>query len=185
MIILGLDGGFASMGYCLADCTPKGLEVLKMGLLTTQKTKGIMSASEDNVRRARQLTRKLDDLILNLADNIYKFPSCICSEAMSYPRSASTSCKLGIAWGVVTALAETRGLPIAQCSPMDLKMACAGKKTASKGEVRAALSMHYPSSMEAFEKAGVSASQAEHPWDALGAIVACLDTDIVRALVKR
>jgi hypothetical protein len=39
--------------------------------------------------------------------------------------------------------------------------------------------------MEAFEKAEVTASKAEHCWDALGAVVACLDTEIVRALVKR
>jgi Holliday junction resolvasome RuvABC endonuclease subunit len=177
-ILLGIDGGFAAMGYAIATWDGTNLHVRDMGLHETKKiAKAGYSMSEDNVRRARLLTKKLSPGMATA--------QCVCAEAMSYPRSSATASKLGISWGVVAALAERHGVPIVQKPPQDLKWAVAGSRTASKGQIRAALSMHYPSSMEAFEKAGVTASKAEHCWDALGAIVACLDTDIVRALVIR
>jgi Holliday junction resolvasome RuvABC endonuclease subunit len=191
-VFLGIDGGFALTGYALVSYrgSKADLRVLEMGLLETTKSARKVPVSEDNVRRARLLTKKLKDLIgephASDGRGYFEgvFPSCICSEAMSYPRSSSTACKLGISWGIVSALAETRGFPIVQVSPQDLKYICTGSRTASKGELRARLSLDYPSSMEAFEKAEIGASKAEHCWDALGAIIACLDTEIVRALVK-
>lgn len=177
------------MGYALVSYSGSktDLRVLEMGVLATSKSAHKVRLSEDNVRRSRLLTRKLDEKIVGLYEDVdrFQFPSCICSEAMSYPPSATRAHQLGISWGIVSALAETRGLPIVQVSPQDLKHICTGSRTASKGELRARLSMDYPSSMEAFEKAEVTASKAEHCWDALGAVVACLDTEIVRALVKR
>ena len=178
-VLLGIDGGFAAMGYAVASWDNDHLDVLEMGLLETKKSARKVPVSEDNDRRARLLCRKLLNIVFG-----HEIDG-ICSESMSFPPSSSASCKLCLSRGVVDAVAEIHLISTVQKSPQDIKMAAAGSRTASKGQIRAALSMHYPSSMEAFEKAGVTASKAEHCWDALGAIVACLDTDIVRALVKR
>lgn len=188
--LLGIDGGFANVGYALVEYEgkPQELNVVKMGLLETKKSAKKVPESADNVRRARLLFRKLRDEAINAlldhSKNKYPYPQAICVEAMSYPRSAATSSKLGIFWGVVAATSELMGMPVVQATPQEIKEACTGSKTASKGELRARLSMHYPSSMKAFEEAEVCASKAEHCWDALGAVVACLETDVVRALVQ-
>lgn len=80
----------------------------------------------------------------------------------------------GMAWGVVATLAEACRVPILQVSPQELKLRVVGKKTASKEEVQQALEQRYGDLPWPPQR-----TLREHAADGLGAIVACLDSDVV------
>ena len=184
-ILLGIDGGFANTGYCLAEYWSGGpLLPIQAGVLRTKKAAARMRASVDNVRRAQQLAKQLTRLVFAEGeDGLAKTAThCICSESMSFPPHASTAAKLAMAWGVVSTVAYVGAIPIVQESPQNIKLAVAGNRKASKAMMQSVLLEHY----EGLEGllSDIPRSQWEHPLDALGAIVACLDSEIVKAVVQ-
>ena len=175
MRVLGIDPGLASLGYALVELTSEDVIVLSMGCVRTKKTdaKRKVRASDDNIERIREVFRNL----YPLTDGIM----AICSESQSWPRNASACAKVGMAWGVIGALSELMDVPILQVSPQQLKKVVCGDGTASKAEVAAALNTRFGRdfSIELVEN-GVPSSAHEHPYDALGAIVSCLDDEVLR-----
>ena len=65
-----------------------------------------------------------------------------------------------------------------QASPQDIKEAVTGSRKASKAEMEATLSGKYPPVLELLE--GTPMSRREHPYDALGAIIASLGSEVVK-----
>jgi len=186
MILLGIDGGFATTGWCLAETSAKTkLSVVALGTIETKKSARKVPASVDNIRRAREIAAKLENLVLfaNNEGQVKVAVDCICAEAMSHVPAAQAAAKLSLAWGVIAAIAHATSLPIVQVSPQDLKLAVTGSRKASKALMEQRLLEDYPECEKLLED--VPRSKREHPLDALGAIVACLDTDIVRAGMRR
>ena len=143
--------------------------VLELAVIRTEpssKKRGVR-ATDDNVERARLLARELD------ARLFAETPAAICVEAQSWPRNASAAIKVGIAWGVIVSASEAWGIPMLQVTPMGLKKAVTGSKTATKQEVQRALERRWPGEIH-------WPAYREHAADALGAIVACLDDDLLR-----
>lgn len=187
--VLSTDPGFASMGLTLIKLGKEAPldEVMTLQVFRTQKSakKLKVLAADDNVRRGRELVR-LSYPWLNKkygADLI-----AICAEAMSFPRSSSAAAKLAMAWGMILTFAELYHLPILQASPKEIKKAATGKATASKEEVEEALKTRFGLSsknkvVEEFSRS-VPASAREHAWDALGAFVACQESDTIRLARK-
>lgn len=68
-------------------------------------------ASDDNARRARELARALH---LAVAEH---GPLANAAEAQFWPRNAGATAKVGMARGVLAAVAEQHGLPLVQASP--------------------------------------------------------------------
>ena len=175
--ILGLDGGFACMGYGVIELSQASEKILDLGVIQTEKSdkKRAVRASDDNLRRARELAEHLELLMAR-----YDIRAVAC-ESMSFPRSASVAQKLGIAWGVVATVVHLRRLPVVQASPQEVKKKLCGKRDASKEDVQHALALR-------FEDAFVERTRVmnkgvrEHPADALAAVVACLDSDVIRAM---
>jgi Holliday junction resolvasome RuvABC endonuclease subunit len=173
--ILGLDPGLANCGFALARPRPGAgdkLEVLRIGTWSTKKEtkKTGLRVADDNVRRARELAAQLR----NLAP-----PMVICAEAMSHPRHAGNAGKLALSWGIVAAYAEQHGLPVRQASPQAIKQRLCGRKDASKLQVQRALERLYPGVFD-----GLNKGQREHAADALGAIEACRDADVVQLALR-
>lgn len=173
VFILGIDPGLANFGYAVVEFASWGKKLHKLGLVRTEKSakKVGVRASDDNTRRAREIFQPTTSLISD-----YKI-KVICAEAMSFPRSSSASHKLGISWGIVVSLSSIFGLPIVQASPQDIKSHLCGNKKASKEDVQLALSEMYggDADPQQFVK-----TKREHPFDALGAVEACLDSEVVR-----
>lgn len=171
MIVLGIDPGFASMGVAVVDVTEHGVGVITLDVIRTQKDdrKRRTLASDDNVRRAREIAGRLFEAHIG----------AICAEAMSFPRNSSAAAKMALSWGVICALAQVRDVPIVQASPQQIKQAVTGSKTASKLDVEAALLKRYGNQIEQLV-AHLPDSQHEHAFDALAAVVACLDSDVLR-----
>lgn len=181
MIVLGIDPGFASMGVAVVDVRERDERVIALDVVRTQKDdrKRRTLASDDNVRRARELAVELGGAIGWLGNAGGNNARVVCAEAMSFPRNASAASKVALSWGVICALAEVRDLPIVQASPQQIKKAVAGTKTASKLDVESALLARYGNELEQLV-AHLPDGQHEHAYDALAAVVACLDSDVLR-----
>jgi Holliday junction resolvasome RuvABC endonuclease subunit len=106
----------------------------------------------------------------------------IAIEAMSFPRNASSASKMSLTWGVISALSALWEIPMIQVSPQDIKEAVTGSRKASKALMETTLSKRYPEVLTALED--VPMSRREHPYDALGAIVASLGSEVVKMGVR-
>lgn len=177
-VVLGIDPGFASLGWAAVRLASSGPELLALGLVRTKKDPAARLASGDNLRRARELCRALvvdTPRLLGIR--------AFAVEAPSGMQNAGAATKVGIAWGVVATLAEQWDVPVAAMSPQALKKALTGKNDASKDDVLDALH-NRPGFGNLYEllKAAAPRSLWEHPVDAAAAVVAALDTDIIRAV---
>lgn len=173
--ILGLDPGFASVGWAVVELDGNVERLIGLGVLRTKKSarKQNVLAAADNFRRARELGRELGRLVHEHRIDV------VCAEAMSFPRSSSVAAKMAMCWGVLAQLCEALALPLVQASPKDIKRAVSGSAAASKDDVQAALSLRFPDAVGLV--AGLPSGLHEHAFDAGGAVVACLSSDVVIA----
>ena len=65
MNVLGIDPGFANVGYAVVNLQASHDQVLAMGLIRTEKAdkKAKTRASEDNLVRAKEIAQELATLI--------------------------------------------------------------------------------------------------------------------------
>ena len=137
--VLGIDGGLAHLGWCVALVYADGKRpfITGGGVIETVKNP-IGTAAADNVRRSMELASALERVVRDHC------PRRIVGEAMSFPRNASAAAMLSQSWGVVAAIAERFNLAVDVKSPMALKGSLGGSRTASKTEVIAAIRELYP-----------------------------------------
>jgi len=183
--ILGADPGLATFGLAVIDISDEQDVLIHAGSILTAKSNkklGVLVA-EDNVRRTRDLLAALAPL---LAANDIR---AICAERFSAPRNSSAAAKVALAWGALIAHADLLRVPIVQPSPQEVKLAVCGKRSASKTEVEIAMRQRYrgPVSTEALAEMddNLAPSHQEHAFDAMAVAVACLDSDIIRAVRGR
>jgi len=182
VLILGLDPGFANVGWALVELnggvSGTATETLVgMGLIETEKSaaKQNVLASNDNYRRAREISRAIRLLTPRA--------QVICAESMSFPRNASAAAKVAMTWGVVADYCEAESITMLMASPKELKRAVCSDASASKTQIQEALRVRFgvrPG--ELLKSAGVPPSSQEHPYDALAAIVACLHSETLSLL---
>lgn len=181
--ILGVDPGFANFGWALVRLGPDSETVVDMGVLLTEKSaaKQNVLASNDNFRRARELARMIRGLksMTQLVE-----PLAVCAESMSFPRSSSVAAKMAMSWGVLADYCESQDVPMFMATPKELKRAVCGDASASKETIQKALKDRYPSTdlLKLPGMADVPGGKREHPFDALAAIVACLNGETLRLL---
>lgn len=171
-LVLGVDPGLAFFGWSFVRLMSN--EVESLGVIRTEKSdaKRKVLASDDNLRRARDLAVALHGLCST------RKVVAICAESMSYPRNASTVAMIGIAWGVIAKLSADLDVPVVQESPQGVKKALCGKRDASKEEVEDAVLGLYPESGGLLGK--LPRSIHNHAFDSLAAIVACKDSEVLR-----
>jgi Holliday junction resolvasome RuvABC endonuclease subunit len=199
--ILGIDPGFASVGYAVVSFEPDhnyvgvmrsgGTQVPVMGTIRTEKSdkKRSVKASDDNLRRGREIHSALSFLMGPKPDTHPAIPfkfggeplniQAVCVESMSFPRSASTAQKIGITWGIISAVSGWFDVPIVQASPQEIKKQVCGAKNASKENVQETLAGRFDIDLVLFPK-----TLREHPFDALGAVIACQDSEVIRMALK-
>jgi Holliday junction resolvasome RuvABC endonuclease subunit len=179
--VLGLDPGFASTGWALVELHPSGeIHIKSLGLIETEKAnkKQKVLASDDNFKRARELSRAIRYLIYGM-DNLI-----LCSESMSFPRNSSTAAKMAMCWGVIADICEEDGLPMLMATPKEIKKAV-GSEDSSKDAVQAALHRRFGDRfVQALVASRLPKSKHEHPVDALASVVACLDSETLRLMWK-
>lgn len=180
MIILGADLGLANLGYALVDVGAKSVTPIRMGVIITEPSPKKLKVlqSEDNVRRALEVSNTLDLMITDLDENI----DVVCVEAKSFPRNASSAAKTAITWGILIRMAGTGNIPILQAYPTQIKQKLCGRKSASKRDVQQAVDAYFGTDIIHPLVAGIPKTRREHPYDALGAAVTCLDNEILKIM---
>lgn len=176
MIVLGLDPGFRRFGWCIVELDASNAALRDLGVWKTDKSdkKLNIRKASDNHRRGQLLGREL----LAAIDS-WK-PDVITAEAISFVRSASVMAQIGRVWGLIDLVCVERDLPLLEVSPQDLKQAVCGRKDASKLDVQAAVDRRF-AGRSAELLAGIRAKgDHEHPVDAVGSVIACLDADVIR-----
>ena len=165
--------GLLVSGVAVVELEPSTEKVLHLAVIRTEKSalKREVKASDDNLRRARLIYEGVIAMC-----SLYSVRA-LCAESMSFPRSSGVAAKVAMTWGVIAAIATQLGIPVVQSSPQEIKKVLCGSKAASKEEVEAALRKRYPFEGEGYE---FIASQKEHAFDALGAVVASLDSEVLR-----
>jgi Holliday junction resolvasome RuvABC endonuclease subunit len=188
-IVLGVDPGFAALGWALVRLEASGEEILQLGVIRTAKStrKLHVLASSDDHRRGGELTQALAPLVRGV--------TAICAEAVSHPPHSSAAYKVGRSWGVLDCLASLGCVPVVQVSPQQVKkrLGAAGLVTggrradyagqnASKAAVHAALARRFAELPQRL--AGLPKGLQEHALDALAVVVAALDSEVIRMARK-
>lgn len=196
-LVLGVDSGFAHFGWCLARVLRTGCHPLAFGVIETEPDdcKVRTLAPCDNFARARRIADELEAALSFWATQV----RLVCYEAISIPQNAQSAYKVGIGFGVLSAACSRMRLdvPALEVSPMKLKKAVTGSGTASKVEIGRALATHYalatsepnkraklapPWTPLMGERLAKASGEREHAWDALGAIHACTESDLMKIL---
>jgi Holliday junction resolvasome RuvABC endonuclease subunit len=177
-----MDPGFASFGVGVVQLFPDHEKVVEVDVIRTKASskKCNVRSTNDNFRRAEEIATQLRRFI-----KVYR-PKVFTAEALSLPRNASTSSKLSISWGILACFTTGWSIPMLQSTPQELKMMLCNDKSASKLDIQRALERRYPGQFDTFKykfppkNPTKPNGQWEHGFDAVGSIVSCLDTEVMR-----
>jgi Holliday junction resolvasome RuvABC endonuclease subunit len=181
IIVLGVDPGFASLGYAaLSLGAGDAPRLVAMGVVRTQKetARARLLAVEDNVRRTREIIGAIAKLFA------VHDVRAIAAESMSFPRSSSVAAKVALVWGALITIAEMRRVPLLQCTPQSVKRWASGSSSCSKEDVAFEVRLRCGNESEAL-LAGIPNGMHEHAWDAAACALVCAECDLVRALLGR
>lgn len=187
--VVGVDPGFANFGVAVVELLPKGERIVRIEVLRTKSMvrRRHLLAVDDDSRRLSWLGDQFDGIC-----NDYGIRAVFAEEKRRLPHSGSAA-KLAMGWSVAVLVSTLRGLPFRQVTPGEIKLATAGSEQATKLQVQNAIRGLYSNNtaLQAFDrgttnpKTGKAQGHLEHGYDALGAVIAALPSDIIWALRPR
>lgn len=121
-LILGIDPGTTYMGYALLHTVGQRVEIVTFDVLDMHK-----------VEQHYEKLQKIFFCVQQLVDTYH--PTCLAIETQFVDKNVQTMLKLAHGQGVAIAAALSRDVPIAEYSPMKIKMAITGNGHASKEQV--------------------------------------------------
>lgn len=148
MRVLGLDPGLAITGYGLVEASGERLTPLAYGVVRT-------NAQDPLPQRLRQLYRRVGELIARHA------PDAGAVEELFFSTNTRTAMTVGHARGVLLLALAEADIPLAEYTPMQVKLAITGYGGADKSQmqemVRLLLSLdHIPRPDDAADALGVA-----------------------------
>lgn len=175
VLILGVDPGFASIGFFVARASKMSLRPLYATCFTTKaasKKRRLNELDDDDERLIR-----IDNEIKRLIEEWR--PDVVASEYRVRARNPKTSAQCAMMYAAVHLRARDAGVPFLTYAPEDIKERMTGKRGASKAEVIAALKRMMPN----FDGWPVASLQ-EHVGDAGGVCVLASDNPLVQAILR-
>lgn len=121
-VILGIDPGTNIMGFGVIRARLQHVETLDMGIVNLQKIK-------DPYEKMGQIL----EAMFRLLDTYKPFQMAI--EAPFYGKNVQSMLKLGRAQGIAIAAALSRGIPVCEYAPRQVKLSITGRGAASKEQV--------------------------------------------------
>jgi len=122
MRIIGIDPGFARIGWGVLHNTKPTLSVIAYGLITTEK----------NTQIEQRLKKLYDDMIFLLKK--YK-PDIMSVEDLFFSSNAKTAIAVGEARGVILLSAAQCAIPVVSYTPLTVKRTITGDGRADKKQV--------------------------------------------------
>lgn len=124
MLALGIDPGTATTGYGLVRELPSGnLQLVEYGTVLTP-------AGMEPEKRLEILYQRLNELV------IQHKPEIAAVEKLFFRRNVTTAISVGQARGVVLLCLAGHSLPVAEYTPMEVKVAVSGYGGADKHQVQ-------------------------------------------------
>ncbi|HET9727803.1 MAG TPA: crossover junction endodeoxyribonuclease RuvC [Acidimicrobiia bacterium] len=121
--VLGIDPGLSRCGYGVVARDRGALHARSCGVIRTPP-------SEPLPERLRMLAIELADLIASVR------PSSVAVERVLFQNNARTAMSVGQASGLALVAAAEAGIPVAQYSPNEVKLAVTGDGRADKAAVQ-------------------------------------------------
>lgn len=123
MVILGIDPGYAILGYGVIEVNGRDTRVLDYGVVETL-------AGEPFPQRLEKLYRGVQALL-----NTFK-PDCAVFEELFFYRNVTTAMQVGSGRGVALLAAQQHGIPLYEYTPMQIKLAVTGNGHADKTQMQ-------------------------------------------------
>lgn len=123
MCILGIDPGTATTGFGIIRENQIGLEALEYGIISTP---AVMPMGE----RLSAIFARMNEIILS------HHPTSCAVEKLFFRRNVTTAISVGQARGVILLALAQNHIPIAEYTPMEVKLAVAGYGGAEKKQVQ-------------------------------------------------
>jgi len=178
--VIGVDPGFTYLGVCCATFwlgKPRP-DIEELTLIETHKSnkkKGVR-AKTDDLRRLGEIVEKFDEIVRHWPADVFSF-----EEIPSIRQNATTTRKIGMAWGACYAVARRRsGVLVFEYGPKELKLEVTGSAMASKEQMITVLESRYPALVES----EVPDSKKEHVADAIAAVEIAVRDQAVLALAN-
>jgi len=173
-LVMGIDAGFQAMGVVIAQ----GRTILHAATCRTErqtKKRGVRVA-DDDAERCQTLARFLLDMV-----QTYRPAGAVVELPHGGAQGARANRSMGMATGVVAAVLEATGIPAEWVTPSDVKKAATGRRDGSKEAVAQAVRRAFT-----WQAAPPSTkTEAEHVFDAAGALLAAEHGMLMRALAQR
>lgn len=180
MKIIGIDPGFAKLGWVDIDFDGDNFDFIRGGVITTKASekKRKILVGDDNMRRLDEIAKAFLDVIP------FSEADVIASEAQSWPRNSSSCIKIAMFWGALGLICQIYKIPLLQVTPQSLKKGMTGRRAASKEEVLEAVCQ--TGGFERFIELvhDMNLDDRAHMADASGASICCVESNMVRAMVK-
>jgi crossover junction endodeoxyribonuclease RuvC len=122
MVILGIDPGFARVGWAIMGAQGGNFKLQNCGCIETSKE----TASEE----------RLVDVYKQICKLIKKYkPEAVAVEELFFTNNAKTAFKVGEARGVIILSAAIQDIPVFSYTPLQVKIAVTGYGSADKPQV--------------------------------------------------
>ncbi len=122
MLILGIDPGYAIVGFGLVERSACGMRMVSCGAINTPAGQRIST-------RLLRIASDLEELILTFK------PDAMAVEELFFNRNVTTGIGVAQARGVILMTAEKHGIPIYEYTPSQVKQAVVGYGAAEKRQV--------------------------------------------------
>lgn len=122
MRILGIDPGFARVGWAILRVESSKLKVESYGCVETSKDSSPQERLVDVYEQVLKITKK------------YK-PDALAIEELFFANNAKTAFKVGEARGVIILAGAIQEIPVFSYTPLQVKVAVTGYGNAEKGQV--------------------------------------------------
>ena len=122
MRILGIDPGYAIVGYGVVDCNASRFQTVDFCVITTPAKIPIEN-------RLEMIYDKLSEIIKRYA------PQCMAVEELFFNANHTTAIPVAEARGVILLCARQNGVPVYEYTPLQVKQAVVGYGRAEKKQV--------------------------------------------------
>lgn len=122
MVILGIDPGFARVGWAILEKQKAKIKYQKCGCIETSKNTALQKRLVDVYRQVCALIKK------------YK-PDVLAIEELFFTNNAKTAFKVGEARGVIVLAGAMQKIPVFSYTPLQIKIAVTGYGKADKPQV--------------------------------------------------
>ena len=123
MIIVGIDPGYAIVGYAILEYTGNRFSTLDYGRVTTE-------ANTQFAGRLLTIHNELDALLEQ-----YR-PDCVAIEQLYFNTNTKTAISVAQGRGAILLTAAMRGAAVYEYTPLQIKMAVTGYGQADKDQIR-------------------------------------------------